>query len=50
MESTIFTPDVIDQINEFVESTLYEGIISDFDIRDAEEFDEVVEAAEKRSN
>lgn len=46
MESTIFTPNVIDQINEFVESTLYEDYISDFDIRDAEEFDEVVEAAE----
>ena len=46
MESTIFTPDVIDQINEFVESTLYEDYISNFDIRDAEEFDEVVEAAE----
>lgn len=46
MESTIFTPDVIDQINEFVESTLYEDHISGFDIRDAEEFDEVIEAAE----
>lgn len=46
MESTIFTPNVIDQINEFVESTLYEDYISNFDIRDAEEFDEVIEAAE----
>ena len=46
MESTIFTPDVIDQINEFVNNTLYEGLISGFDIRDAEEFDEVIEAAE----
>lgn len=46
MESTIFTPDVIDQINEFVNDTLYEGLISGFDIRDAEEFDEVIEAAE----
>lgn len=46
MESTIFTPNVINQINDFVESTLYEDYISDFDIRDAEEFDEVVEAAE----
>lgn len=46
MESTIFTPNVIDQINEFVESTLYEDHISNFDIRDAEEFDEVIEAAE----
>lgn len=46
MESTIFTPNVINQINEFVNDTLYEGIISGFDIRDAEEFDEVIEAAE----
>lgn len=46
MESTIFTPDVIDQINEFVNDTLYESLISGFDIRDAEEFDEVIEAAE----
>lgn len=46
MESIIFTPNVIDQINEFVESTLYEDYISNFDIRDAEEFDEVIEAAE----
>lgn len=42
----IFTPNVIDQINEFVNDTLYEGLISGFDIRDAEEFDEVIEAAE----
>lgn len=46
MESTIFTTNAINQINEFVNSTLYEGFISDFDIRDAEEFDEVIEAAE----
>ena len=46
MESTIFTLDVINQINEFVNNTLYEGLISGFDIRDAEEFDEVIEAAE----
>lgn len=46
MESTIFTPNVINQINEFVDNTLYEGLISGFDIRDAEEFDEVIEAAE----
>lgn len=46
MESTIFTPYMIDQINEFVNDTLYEGLISGFDIRDAEEFDEVIEAAE----
>lgn len=46
MESTIFTPTVIESINEFVESTLYEDHISGFDIRDAEEFDEVVDAAE----
>lgn len=46
MESTIFTPNVIERINEFVESTLYEDHISGFDIKDAEEFDEVVDAAE----
>lgn len=46
MESIIFTPNVINRINEFVNDTLYEGLISDFDIRDAEEFDEVIEAAE----
>lgn len=46
MESNIFTLDVINQINEFVNNTLYEGLISGFDIRDAEEFDEVLEAAE----
>lgn len=46
MESTIFTLTVIESINEFVESTLYEDHISGFDIRDAEEFDEVIEAAE----
>lgn len=46
MESTIFTPNAIDQINEFVNDTLYKGLISGFDIRDAEEFDEVIEAAE----
>ena len=46
MESTIFTPNVIDQINEFVESTLYEGIISDFNITDCEEFEDAVRDAE----
>lgn len=46
MESTIFTPNVIERINEFVESTLYEDHISGFDIKDVEEFDEVVDAAE----
>lgn len=46
MKSTIFTSNVINQINEFVNDTLYEGLISGFDIRDAEEFDEVIEAAE----
>ena len=46
MDSTIFTPNAIDRINEFVNDTLYEDLISSFDIRDAEEFDEVIEAAE----
>lgn len=46
MESTIFTPDVIDQINEFVNDTLYEGIISDFNITDCEEFEDAVRDAE----
>ena len=46
MESTIFTPNVINQISEFVNSTLYEDIISDFNITDCEEFEEAARAAE----
>lgn len=46
MESTIFTPNVINQINEFVNDTLYEGIISDFNITDCEEFEDAVRDAE----
>lgn len=46
MESTIFTPNVINQINEFVNSTLYEGIISDFNITNCEEFEDAVRDAE----
>lgn len=49
MESTIFTPNVINQINEFVNGTLYEDIISDFNITDCEEFEEAVRAAENGS-
>lgn len=46
MESTIFKTNVINQINEFVNSTLYEDVISDFNITDCEEFEEAVENAE----
>lgn len=33
MESTIFTPNTIAAINEFVESKLFDHIISDFDVK-----------------
>ena len=46
MESTIFTTNAINQINEFVNSTLYEGLISDFDITDCEEFENAIRDAE----
>lgn len=46
MESTIFTTNVINQINEFVNSALYEGLISDFNITDCEEFENAVRDAE----
>lgn len=46
MESTIFTTNAINQINEFVNSTLYEGLISDFNITDCEEFENAVRDAE----
>lgn len=46
MTTTIFTSNVINQINEFVNNTLYEGIISDFNITDCEEFENAVRDAE----
>ena len=46
MESTIFTPSVIDQINEFVESKLFDNIISDFDIEPYSSFSKAARDAE----
>ena len=43
---SIFTPDVIAQINRFVNSELYEDHISDFDINDYGEFKQVMQDAE----
>lgn len=45
-DSSIFTPKVIEQINKFVETQLYDEIISDFDISDASDFEKIIRAAE----
>lgn len=45
-DSSIFTPSVIAQINEFVNSELYEDHISDFDLNDYSEFKQVMQDAE----
>lgn len=46
MESTIFTPAVIEKIDEFINKEVYRGVISDFDITDSHDFDRAVEDAE----
>ena len=48
-DSSIFTPNVIERINEFVNSTLYEDYIDNFDITDYSEFEQVVQDAENGS-
>ena len=44
MESSIFTPNVIDKINEFVETELYDDII-EFDISDFSDFEKIIRSA-----
>ena len=46
MESTIFTPNTIAAINEFVESKLFDDIISDFDVEPYSSFSKAVQDAE----
>ena len=46
MSSTIFTPTVIAAINEFVESKLFDNIISDFDVEPYSSFSKAVQDAE----
>lgn len=46
MESSIFTPTVIAAINEFVESKLFDNIISDFDVETYSSFSKAVQDAE----
>lgn len=46
MESTIFAPSVIASINEFVESKLFDNIISDFDVEQYSSFSKAVQDAE----
>lgn len=46
MESTIFTPTVIEKIDNFINKEVYRGVISDFDITDSHDFDRAVEDAE----
>lgn len=48
-DSSIFTPSVIARINEFVNSTLYEDYIDNFDITDYSEFEQVKQDAENGS-
>lgn len=45
-DSSIFTPNVIEQINKFVETQLYDEIISGFDVSDASDFEKIIRAAE----
>lgn len=45
-DSSIFTPNVIEQINKFVETQLYDEIISDFNISDSSDFEKIIRAAE----
>lgn len=45
-DSSIFTPNVIEQINKFVETQLYDEIISGFDITDSSDFEKIIRAAE----
>lgn len=45
-DSSIFTPNVIEQINKFIETQLYNEIISDFDITDSSDFEKIIQAAE----
>ena len=45
-DSSIFTPNVIEQINKFVETQLYDEIISGFDISDSSDFEKIIQAAE----
>lgn len=46
MESTIFTPAVVEKIDEFINKEVYRGVISDFDLTDSHDFDRAVEDAE----
>ena len=46
MTSSIFTPTVIAAINEFVESKLFDDIISDFDVEPYSSFSKAVQDAE----
>lgn len=45
-DSSIFTPNVIEQINKFVETQLYDEIISGFDISDSSDFEKIIQSAE----
>lgn len=46
IDSSIFTPNVIAQINKFVNSELYEDHITDFDLNDYGEFERAMRDAE----
>ena len=46
IDSSIFTPNVIAQINKFVNSELYEDRITDFDLNDYGEFERAMRDAE----
>lgn len=48
-DSSIFTPAVIEQINKFINSTLYEDYIDNFDITDYFEFERVKQDTENGS-
>lgn len=45
MTSTIFTPAVVEKIDEFINKEVYRDVISDFDVTDSHDFDRAVEDA-----
>lgn len=45
--NSIFTPRVIEQINEFIKSKLFDDILPSFDISDSSDFKQIVEDAKR---
>ena len=45
--NSIFTPYVIEQINEFIKSKLFDNILPEFDISDSSDFKQAVEDAKR---